>query len=78
MFAADEVAARRVSILVEQYIEVRHRKHDFVSTKLAIAAIRQVARFPIADEPLCRMIAERAIQNGIDIRFDHRVKDEAL
>jgi hypothetical protein len=66
----DEIAARRLRMLVEQYIEVRHRKHDFVSTSMAIAAIRQVTRFPISDEALGHMIAEMAVQKGIDVRFD--------
>jgi len=75
---ADEGAARRVDILVEQYIEARHRKHDFVSLKLAIVAIRQVSRFPISDDQLARIVAARAVQSGLDVRFDQKANDNAL
>jgi hypothetical protein len=74
MFEADRIAARRIDMLVEQYLEVRHRKHDFVSISLAIAAIRQVTRFPIPDTELSQMIAERAVQSGLDVRFDQNVQ----
>ncbi|WP_245466509.1 MULTISPECIES: hypothetical protein [unclassified Mesorhizobium] len=50
---ADEIAARRLKMLVEQYVETRKRQHDVISTSTAEAAIREVlpnCRFP--EEPL--------------------------
>jgi hypothetical protein len=70
MQQADEVALRRVKILVEQYVLARSRKYDFVSTELACKAIRQVVRSPIEDVELDHMLARSAVKQGLSVRFD--------
>ena len=66
----DEVTLRRLAILVEQYVEVRSRRHDFVSTRAAARAIRQVVDASIGDEDLDTMIASVAIGKGLAVSFD--------
>jgi hypothetical protein len=67
---ADEIAKRRVTFLVEQYVEARKRRHDFVSTGLASRAIRQFVSAPIRDAALDDMIAKCAVEHGLGVRFD--------
>lgn len=62
--------ARRLETLIEHYVDVRRRKHDFVSLSLAIRAIRQVAIVGISDESMAAMIARYAADHGLDVRFD--------
>ncbi|ESY98809.1 hypothetical protein [Mesorhizobium sp. LNHC209A00] len=67
---ADEIALRRVKMLVEQYVSARSRRYDFVSTELACKAIRQVVRSPIDDSELDNLLAKSAVKQGLSIRFD--------
>ncbi|WP_281056248.1 hypothetical protein [Mesorhizobium sp. M7A.F.Ca.US.005.03.1.1] len=39
---ADDMAARRLKMLVEEYVETRKRRHEVISTSMAEAAIRQL------------------------------------
>lgn len=47
MQQSETVSSRRLKMLVEQYVEVRKRRYDFVSTDLARRAVRQVLVSPI-------------------------------
>ncbi|MER9405305.1 hypothetical protein NKI36_14780 [Mesorhizobium caraganae] len=67
---ADEIALRRVKMMIEQYVIARSRGHDFVSTELACRAIRRVVRSPIEDLQLDHLLAENALKQGLSIRFD--------
>ncbi|MBZ9798332.1 hypothetical protein [Mesorhizobium sp. ES1-4] len=67
---ADDIALRRVKMLVEQYVLARSRRYDFVSTELACKAIRQVVRSPIEDAQLDHLLARSAVQRGHSVRFD--------
>ena len=67
---ADEIALRRVKMMIEQYVLARRRAHDFVSTEQACRAIRRVVRSPIEDVELDHLLAESAIKQGLSIRFD--------
>ena len=67
---AEEIALRRVKMLVEQYVLARSKKYDFVSTELASKAIRQVMRSPIDDVELDHMLARSAVEQGLSVRFD--------
>ncbi|MER9192955.1 hypothetical protein NKI13_06665 [Mesorhizobium australicum] len=67
---ADEIALRRVKMLVEQYVSARSRRYDFVSTELACKPIRQVVRSPIDDSELDHLLAKSAVKQGLSIRFD--------
>ncbi|MBZ9740824.1 MULTISPECIES: hypothetical protein [unclassified Mesorhizobium] len=70
MHYADEIALRRVKMLVEQYVLARSRRYDFVSTELACRAIRQVVRSPIEDTELDHLLARSAVKQGLSVRFD--------
>ncbi|WP_214476685.1 hypothetical protein [Mesorhizobium sp. dw_380] len=67
---AEEIALRRVKVLVEQYVLARSRRYDFVSTELACRAIRQVVRTPIEDVELDHLLARSAAKQGLSVRFD--------
>ncbi|RWN49706.1 MAG: hypothetical protein EOS03_04485 [Mesorhizobium sp.] len=67
---AEEIALRRVKMLVEQYVVARSRRYDFVSTELACKAIRQVVRSPIEDAELDHLLARSAVKQGLSVRFD--------
>ena len=63
--------ARRLELLVEQYVDVRRRRHDFISVELALKAIRQVAMNGISDEAIADLVAHCALKRGLEVRFDH-------
>jgi hypothetical protein len=68
---ADEIAARRLKMLVEQYAETRQRRYDFISVAKAQAAILQL--FPegaASRETLDRLIVECAVAHGLTVHFD--------
>ncbi|TJV40388.1 MAG: hypothetical protein E5Y02_22130 [Mesorhizobium sp.] len=67
---AEEIALRRVKMLVEQYVLARSKRYDFVSTELACKAIRQVVQSPIEDIALDHLLAEFAVKQGLSVRFD--------
>jgi hypothetical protein len=70
---SETVSNRCLKMLIEQYVEVRKRRHDFVSTDLASRAVRQVLVSPISDYALDEMIARCAVERGITVRFDRLV-----
>jgi len=68
---ADEIAASRLTMLVEQYVETRRRRHDFISVAKAHTAILQL--FPEASvwrETIDRLIVECAVAHGLAVHFD--------
>lgn len=67
---AEEIALRRVKMLVEQYVLATSRRYDFVSTELACKAIREVVRSPVEDTELDNMLARSAFKQGLSVRFD--------
>ncbi|TIN16059.1 MAG: hypothetical protein E5Y31_30685 [Mesorhizobium sp.] len=70
MELAEEIALRRVKMLVEQYVQARGRRYDFISTELACKAIRQVVRSSIEDTELDHLLARSAVKQGLSVRFD--------
>ena len=78
MVHADEIGMRRLRILVEHYVEVRKRRHDFISIELASKAVRQVSRTPISEKALEDMIAKSAAGHGLEVRFDREPMHGAL
>ncbi|RWE44456.1 MAG: hypothetical protein EOS78_02490 [Mesorhizobium sp.] len=62
--------ARRLKTLVEHYVDVRRRKHQFICIALAIRAIPQFETDPISDNFLAQMIAEYARDQGLDVRIE--------
>jgi hypothetical protein len=67
---SNTLSNRSLKTLVEQYVEVRKRRYDFVSTDLASRALRQLILGPISDHALDEMIASCAVERGIAVRFD--------
>ncbi|TGV81244.1 hypothetical protein EN801_033400 [Mesorhizobium sp. M00.F.Ca.ET.158.01.1.1] len=67
---AQDIALRRVDILIEQYVVARSKTCDFVSTELACNAIRSVMSSPVNDEELDLMLARKAMKEGLSVRFD--------
>ncbi|ARP68217.1 hypothetical protein A9K65_032955 (plasmid) [Mesorhizobium sp. WSM1497] len=75
---ADDIAARRLKMLVEQYVENRKRRHDFISTSTAETAIREVLpNCPISGKALDDLIAASAIAHGLGVRFDRSASMES-
>lgn len=68
----EDIAARRLGILIEQYVEARKKRYDYVSTEQAYRAIRQILEPAISDRELDDMVASLAIKNGLAVVFDRR------
>ncbi|MBZ9775714.1 hypothetical protein [Mesorhizobium sp. CO1-1-8] len=73
----DDIAARRLGILIEQYMEARKKRHDYVSTEQAYQAIRHVLKPAIPDRELDNMVASLAVKNGLAVVFDRQTKASA-
>jgi hypothetical protein len=57
--------------LIEQYVNIRRRRHSFISTGLAVRALKQIVpACSISDSDLANMIADRAIDYNLPVRFD--------
>jgi len=70
----EDIAARRLAIVIEQYVEARKKRHDHVSTEQAYRAIRQVLKPEISDRELDDMVASLAVKNGLAVIFDRRTQ----
>jgi len=72
-----DVAARRLSMIIEQYVEARKRRYDFVSTDQAARVIRRIlkpADPALSDRKLDDMVAALAVKNGLAVVFDRGVR----
>lgn len=72
-----DVAARRLSMIIEQYVEARKRRYDFVSTDQASRVIRKIlkpADPALSDRKLDDMVAALAVKNGLAVVFDRGVR----
>ena len=68
---AEDLSARRLELLVDQYVETRSRRYDFVSTTAAQRAIGQVMpSLAIVPRALDELVARRAIAVGLSVHFD--------
>ena len=68
---AANIACRRLKMLIEQYVEVRKKRHDIVYIQQAGKAIKTVLRdCPVTGRALDDMIAASAVAPGLDIAFD--------
>jgi len=75
-----DVAARRLSMIIEQYVEARKRRYDFVSTDQAARVIRKIlkpADPALSDRKLDDMVAALAVKNGLAVVFDRGVRGPA-
>ena len=70
----DDIAARRLGIVIEQYVEARKKRYDYVSTEQAYRAIRQILKPAISDRELDDMVASLAVKNGLAVLFDRQTK----
>ena len=70
----EDIAARRLGILIEQYVEARKKRYDYVSTEQAYLAIRQILKPAISDRELDDMVASLAVKNGLAVVFDRQTK----
>ncbi|MET3578286.1 hypothetical protein ABID19_001303 [Mesorhizobium robiniae] len=62
---------RELENLIEQYINIRRRRHSFISTGLAVKALKQIVpTCPVSDSDLANMIADRAIDHDLPVSFD--------
>jgi len=74
---ADDIAARRLKILVEQYVEARKKHRDVVSTSTAGAAIRAaLPNCPVFGRALDDVIATCAVAHGLGVTFDRSESKE--
>lgn len=68
---ADNIACRHLKMLIEQYVEVRKKRHDIVYIQQAGKAIRTVLReCPVTGRALDDMIAASAVAHGLGVAFD--------
>jgi len=66
-----EVEERRLKMLIEQYVEVRKKRHDVVSVRQAAAAVLTVIKAcPVSRSELEHMIAASAVAHGLGVAFD--------
>ncbi|WP_245235420.1 hypothetical protein [Mesorhizobium erdmanii] len=75
-----DVAARRLSMLIEQYVEARKRRYDFVSTDQAARVVRKMLKPAdpvLSDRKLDDMVAALAVKNGLAVVFDRGVRAPA-
>jgi hypothetical protein len=62
---------RRLNMLIEQYVEVRKKRHDVVSVGQAGKAIKSVlGECPVTGKALDDMIAASAVAHGLGVVFD--------
>ncbi|WP_284268987.1 hypothetical protein [Mesorhizobium huakuii] len=72
-----DIAARRLSMIIEQYVGARKRRYDFVSTDQAARVIRRIlkpADPALSDRKLDDMVAALAVKNGLAVVFDRGVR----
>ncbi|RWE45726.1 MAG: hypothetical protein EOS78_00575 [Mesorhizobium sp.] len=77
-----DIAARRLSMIVEQYVEARKRHFGFVSTDQAARVIRRTLKPDpsepaLSDHDLDDMVAALAVKNGLAVIFDRGVRGPA-
>ncbi|WP_292863943.1 hypothetical protein [Mesorhizobium sp.] len=78
-----DIAVRRLSMIVEQYVEARRQqRYGFVSTDQAARVIRRVLKSslseaPISDRQLDDMVAALAVENGLAVIFDRGTRGAA-
>jgi hypothetical protein len=77
-----DIAARRLSMIIEQYVETRKRHFGFVSTDQAARVIRRMLKPTLADPTLSDrklddMVATLAVKNGLAVIFDRGVRGPA-
>ncbi|ESW73105.1 hypothetical protein NKI32_18990 [Mesorhizobium sp. M0761] len=77
--AGDEIERRRLQMLIEQYLETRKRRHDFVSIANAELAIKAVMpHCPVSNAALAEMIAAGAVTYGLGVLFDAKQTEGEL
>lgn len=75
-----DIAARRLSMIIEQYVEARKRRYDFVSTDQAAKVIRRILKPAdpvLSDRKLDDMVAALAVKNGLAVVFDRGARGPA-
>jgi hypothetical protein len=74
---ADEFTRARMQGLIEQYLETRGRRYDYVSVRAAQRALEQIVpSHAIPDRVLDDMIATHAIAHGLCVHFDREGRDD--
>ncbi|MGX9116668.1 MAG: hypothetical protein EOS23_23015 [Mesorhizobium sp.] len=62
---------RELDNLIEHYVNIRRRRHSFISTGLAVKALKQIVpACSVSDSDLANMIANRAIDYNLPVSFD--------
>ena len=68
---ADNQTYHRLNVLIEQYVEVRKKRHEVVSVGQARKAIKTVLwDCPVTGKALDDMIAASAVAHGLGVAFD--------
>ena len=66
-----EVEERRLKMLIEQYVEVRKKRHDIVSVRQIAGAVLTVMKAcPVSRRELDDMIDASAVAHGLCVAFD--------
>lgn len=83
MVKSEDIAFRRLSMIVEQYVEARkQQRYGFVSTDQAAKVIRRVLKpslsdAALSDRKLDDMVASLAVENGLAVIFDRGARGSA-
>ncbi len=81
MQESKDIAARRLNMIIEQYVEARKRHYGFVSTDQAARVIRRILKpslsGPAFDRQLDDMVAALAVKNGLAVVFDRGLAGSA-
>lgn len=75
-----DIAARPLSMIIEQHVEARKRRYGFVSTDQAARVIRRMlkpADPALSDRKLDDMVAALAVKNGLAVVFDRGARGPA-
>jgi hypothetical protein len=73
---ANEFTRARIQNLIEQYIETRGRRYDYVSVRAAQTALEQIVpTHAIPERTLDDMVATHAISHGLRVHFDRDRRD---
>ncbi|TGQ73350.1 MAG: hypothetical protein E5V49_04635 [Mesorhizobium sp.] len=70
----EDIAARRLDMVIEQYVESRKRRYGYVATDQASRVIRRILNPDVSDHELDDRVAALAVKNGLAVVFDRGVR----
>ncbi|TPO01175.1 hypothetical protein [Mesorhizobium sp. B1-1-5] len=79
MQQSKDIAARRLDMIIEQYVEARKQRFGYVSTDQAARVIHRILKptpsdRSFSDHELDDMVAALAVKNGLAVVFDRGIR----